>query len=313
MLRPRHQPSSCRDRTREFRGAYGAAGGSPGPGPLVVSEFRRRAAGVGHGINEASRKIAHLAQLAKSTSVFDDPTAGIQNLTAAVNKNITALKAAVLDLQILIKSQSEGGKISQDAANHSTVIVDILKESLTNTTKEFNEVLTTRAKILRVHQDRRNFFSLSASGDGSNPSVKQGQPSESIACAPWAVNSASNSLFQRQRNRGDISCSSGQQQQQQLAVQQHNYIQSRAGAIQNVESTTNELTQIFRQLATMVSQQGEVAIRIDENMDDTLVNVEGAQEQLLKHLNNISSNRWLMSKIFIVLIIFLLIFVLFIT
>ena len=53
--------------------------------------------------------------------------------------------------------------------------------------------------------------------------------------------------------------------------------------------------------------------RIDENMDDTLVIVEGAQEQLLKHLNNISSNRWLMSKIFIVLIIFLLIFVLFIT
>jgi len=68
-------------------------------------------------------------------------------------------------------------------------------------------------------------------------------------------------LLARQRNRGDISCSSGQQQQQ-LAVQQHNYIQSRAGAIQNVESTTNELTQIFRQLATMVSQQGEVAIRL---------------------------------------------------
>ena len=85
--------------------------------------------------------------MAKSTSVFDDPTAGIQNLTAAVNKDINALKAAVLDLQILIKSQSEGGKISQDAANHSTVIVDILKESLTNTTKEFNEVLTTRAKV----------------------------------------------------------------------------------------------------------------------------------------------------------------------
>ncbi|KAG2624981.1 hypothetical protein PVAP13_3KG159600 [Panicum virgatum] len=180
-----------------------------------------------------------------------------------------------------------------------------------NTTKEFNEVLTTRTKSLRVHQDRRNIFSLSASGDGSNPSVNQDQPSESTPCAPWAVNSASNSLFHRQRNRGDISCSSGKQQQ--LAVQQDSYIQSRAEAIQNLESTTNELTQIFRQLATMVSQQGEVAVRIHENMDDTLVNVEGAQEQLLKHLNNISSNRWLMSKIFIVLIIFLLIFVLFIT
>ena len=27
--------------------------------------------------------------VAKSTSVFDDPTAGIQNLTAAVNKDVT--------------------------------------------------------------------------------------------------------------------------------------------------------------------------------------------------------------------------------
>ncbi|TKW25270.1 hypothetical protein SEVIR_3G107500v4 [Setaria viridis] len=78
-----------------------------------------------------------------------------------------------------------------------------------------------------------------------------------------------------------------------------------------MESTTHELAQIFRQLGSMVSQQGELAIRIDENMDVTLVNVEAAQGQLLKHLNNISSNGWMMSKIFIVLIIFLLIFVLF--
>ncbi|RCV16031.1 hypothetical protein SETIT_3G104700v2 [Setaria italica] len=78
-----------------------------------------------------------------------------------------------------------------------------------------------------------------------------------------------------------------------------------------MESTTHELAQIFRQLGSMVSQQGELAIRIDENMDATLVNVEAAQGQLLKHLNNISSNGWMMSKIFIVLIIFLLIFVLF--
>ena len=52
--------------------------------------------------------------------------------------------------------------------------------------------------------------------------------------------------------------------------------------------------------------------RIDENMDDSLSNVEGAQSQLLKYYNSISSNRWLMLKIFMVLITFLLIFVFFI-
>ena len=38
-------------------------------------------------------------------------------------------------------------------------------------------------------------------------------------------------------------------------------MQNRAEALQNVESTIVELSSIFTQLATMVAQQGEVAIR----------------------------------------------------
>lgn len=101
-------------------------------------------------------------------------------------------------------------------------------------------------------------------------------------------------------------------QQQQLAVQQDSYMQSRAEALQNVESTIHELSNIFTQLATMVSQQGELAIRIDNDMEEAVANVEGAQGQLLKYLNSISSNRWLMMKIFFVLMVFLMIFIFFV-
>lgn len=54
-----------------------------------------------------------------------------------------------------------------------------------------------------------------------------------------------------------------QQQQQQLTspVLQDSYMQSRAQALHSVESTIQELGNIFTQLATMVSQQGELAIR----------------------------------------------------
>lgn len=52
--------------------------------------------------------------------------------------------------------------------------------------------------------------------------------------------------------------------------------------------------------------------RIDDHMEESMVNVEGAQGQLLKYLTGISSNRWLMVKIFMVLVIFLLVFVVFI-
>ena len=61
-----------------------------------------------------------------------------------------------------------------------------------------------------------------------------------------------------------------------------------------------------------VQEQGELAIRIDENVDTTLANVDSAQAQLLKYLNSISSNRWLVMKVFAVLLVFLIIFVVFI-
>ncbi|XWS74830.1 hypothetical protein CRYUN_Cryun01aG0031500 [Craigia yunnanensis] len=99
---------------------------------------------------------------------------------------------------------------------------------------------------------------------------------------------------------------------QQVAPRQEHYSQSRAVALQNVESTISELSGIFTHLATMVAQQGELAIRIDEDMDQSLANVEGARSALLRHLNQISSNRWLLIKIFAAIIFFLVVFIFFV-
>jgi syntaxin 5 len=50
--------------------------------------------------------------------------------------------------------------------------------------------------------------------------------------------------------------------------------------------------------------------RIDANTDDVVTNVGGAQRELLKYYARVTSNRWLMIKIFGVLIIFFLLWVL---
>ncbi|CAO2161305.1 unnamed protein product, partial [Urochloa humidicola] len=343
-MNPRPSQASFRDRTNEFRSAVESArrhaapssssaaaassSGSGGAGPLdgsiaatsARSEFNNRASRIGLGIHQTSQKLARLAKLAKRASVFDDPTVEIQELTAVIKKDITALNTAVVDLQALCNSQNESGNLSKDTTNHSSTVVDNLKNRLMSATKEFKEVLTMRTENMKVHENRRQMFSSSAAKDASNPFIRQRplvarDPSESsVPPAPWASDSASTPLFQRKKTNGDHGASSSSQpfQQQQLAVQQDSYMQSRAEALQNVESTIHELSNIFTQLATMVSEQGELAIRIDENMDETLTNVEGAQGQLLKYLNSISSNRWLMMKIFFVLMVFLMIFIFFV-
>ncbi|CAI9755638.1 unnamed protein product [Fraxinus pennsylvanica] len=333
--------ASIRDRTQEFLGiaervkkSYSSQNGpsSSGSKPqepqtmAMQSEFNRKASKIGLGIHQTSQKLSKLAKLAKRTSVFDDPTMEIQELTAVIKQDITALNSAVVDLQLLCNSRNGNSNISSDTTTHSTTVVDDLKNRLMSATKEFKEVLTMRTENLKVHENRRQLFSSNASKNPANPFVRQrplaAKPAGSTSAAPalpWASGGQSSSHpFPKNQMDGETQPLMSQQQhhqqqqQQELVPVQDSYMQSRAEALQNVESTIHELGNIFNQLATLVSQQGEIAIRIDENMDDTLSNVEGAQGALLKYLNSISSNRWLMIKIFFVLVFFLMIFLFFV-
>ncbi|XP_023749677.1 syntaxin-32 [Lactuca sativa] len=339
------QGSSYRDRTQEFssiaerlrkslpslnasasanNGGVGVSTKAEGPRSKVAiqTEFNKRASKIGYGIHQTSQKLAKLAKLAKRTSVFDDPTMEIQELTGVIKQDITALNAAVVDLQFVCNSQNESQSISSDTTTHSTTVVDNLKNRLMGATKEFKEVLTMRTENLKVHENRRQLFSASATKEPVNPFARQrplankSTTNSSNTPPPWVTNSSTSSpLFPRKQGDGESQPLLQQQQsqsQEMVPLQDNSYMQSRAEALHNVESTIHELGNIFTQLATMVSQQGELAIRIDENMEDTLANVEGAQGQLMRYLNGISSNRWLMIKIFFVLIVFLMIFLFFV-
>ena len=85
---------------------------------------------------------------------------------------------------------------------------------------------------------------------------------------------------------------------------QDSYIQQRSTAIESIESTIAELGQIFSQLANMVAEQRDTVQRIDADTHDIAANVEGGQRELLKVLARVSNSRWLMLKIFGVLIVF---------
>ncbi|KAL6556591.1 Syntaxin-32 [Orobanche gracilis] len=280
--------ASIRDRTQEFLGIAQRVkkSGSSQNGPSssgskrddlprsmasMQCEFNRRASVIGLAIHQTSQKLAKLAKLAKRTSVFDDPTLEIQELTAVIKQDITALNSALVDLQVVCNSRNASGNISKDTTTHSTMVVDDLKNRLMSTTKEFKEVLTMRTENLKIHENRRQLFSSSASKSPSNPFARQrplaAQPVSSSSSAPplpW-VNGpqASSQLFPK--NQGDMESQpllqqQQNQQQQQLVPLQDSYMQSRADALQNVESTIHELGNIFNQLATLVSQQGEIAI-----------------------------------------------------
>ncbi|SPO20280.1 probable syntaxin, vesicular transport protein [Ustilago trichophora] len=143
----------------------------------------------------------------------------------------------------------------------------------------------------------------SASSDGYDPKGKKSATTDSDFLALDMGSSASNPSG---------AAGSGDQylQMQLMDNQQNNYMQQRSTAIESIESTISELGQIFSQLAHMVAEQRETVQRIDDNVMEVVDNVGGAQRELLKYYASVSSNRWLMLKIFGVLIVFFLLFIL---
>lgn len=351
--------SSYRDRTSEFNSvadrlkrnqslapsSNSSKGGAVSDGLAVqpepnassastFSEFSKKASRVGLGIHDASKKVARLAKLAKRSSIFDDPAREIQDLIALLKQDITALNAAVLELQSSQAMHIGGPDSSKDSKEHSKTIVDNLKGRLMQTTNEFKEVLTVRTENLKLHENRRQLFTAAASGERGNPFAQnssvliRGTDGTSITPPPWANSSSSSQLHHssgnifygtsrstqlRRRTGGDgLPLMQSQLQMQQESVPRQDQLHGKSSALQHVESTITELSGMFTQLATMVSQHEELAIRIDDNLEDSLANVEGAQGALLKYLHRVSSNRWLILKIFFVLLVFLMVFIIFI-
>lgn len=67
----------------------------------------------------------------------------------------------------------------------------------------------------------------------------------------------------------------------------------------------------FVQILIKVIIKFLLIFRIDSNIEDTEINVEAAHAEILKYFQSVTNNRWLMIKIFAVLIFFFIFFVVF--
>ena len=103
-------------------------------------------------------------------------------------------------------------------------------------------------------------------------------------------------------------------QQAQLQVQQQqqgSYFEQRAEAVEEIESRIAELGVLFHRVANLVSFQGEMVSRIDDEMDETMLNLEMGTQELQRYGEGIFSGRYLMMKVAGVLMAFALVFVFF--
>lgn len=115
-------------------------------------------------------------------------------------------------------------------------------------------------------------------------------------------------LLSNENNSGGFS----QNQRQLMQFEESSYNEQRAQDAMAVERQLTEIGQMMTKLATMVHEQRETIITINSNIDDSREHMEGAISELQKYLATLTGNRWLMIKVFAILIFFALFFALFI-
>lgn len=85
--------------------------------------------------------------MAKQSSIFNDRTVEIQELTALIRNDITGLKMALSDLQTLQDMEIADGNYSQHKVVHYTAVCGDLNTRLMGATKQLQDVLTTRSEV----------------------------------------------------------------------------------------------------------------------------------------------------------------------
>ncbi|KAI0688676.1 t-SNARE [Cytidiella melzeri] len=292
------------------------------------SEFTRMATAIAKDISSTGIKLGKLGQLAKRKTLFDDRPVEISELTYIIKQDIASMNKQIASLQSYAKHRSAQNTTKTSESRlideHDNNVVMLLQSKLAETSMTFKDVLEIRTQNMKESKDRTEQFMHSTSsaanpassnsilygntqrkdpmGDGSLQASRFDPKGKSRASTP--ANGDILALDLGAAEEGAANPNGDAFMQMQLVEQQDSYIQSRSTAIESIESTIGELGQIFTQLAQMVAEQRETVQRIDADTVDIASNVSGAQRELLKYYASISSNRWLMLKVFGVLIVF---------
>jgi len=299
---------SSRDRTSEFKNTVRSLKGrtlnnghlqNGRPGATQhSSDFIKIAKSIGGDITSTYTKLEKLTLLAKRKTIFDDKPVEIQELTYIIKHDIATLNQQIGKLQEIAKAQRKSQGSHQQS--HSTSVVVQLQSKLATMSSNFKAVLEVRTENLKSQKSRAEQFSLGSVTSSLPQSASMGYHAGSVLAMEDEVAGG----------QGDAVIDMGGQT---ALVQQDtdSYYSSRADTMHTIESTIVELGGIFTQLATMVKEQEEMVQRIDSNVDNTALNIEAGHAEILKYFQSVTSNRWLMVKIFGVLIFFFLIFIIF--
>jgi syntaxin 5 len=269
----------------------------------LKSPFHVLASDVSSELARTYASLEQLTKLAKSTSMYDDPAEDIQTLSDDIKRSLSFMRDQLASLQAL-----------QDASNaqvgqHEQTVVKALSTRFLRAKTAFLTVLETRKDSLKHQYEKKKQLFGSATPMRAKKTFSFAASSASAASTPLLMDMDGGGSGSQVAlaNSNDIAITIPER----MLVERNSQVETRANALQQVQSTIEELSQIFERVGMLVAQQGELISRIEDDVERTETHVLTVREQLERALEAVMSSKWLAAKLGVVALVFLILFLVF--
>ena len=233
-------------------------------------------------IKEVENNINQLSSISKKSSSFNNSHIKLSNPIMDIKKSLMDIETEISDIKSKELSNNKINKFTKLLLQNS---IDILNSKVSDLSMKFKKLLELQAAKISEVEERRRILTPTAKNNINN------------SFNEFATDFSSNNNY----NEEDVLLEV-KDQQQTFAQKESQYYQNRLKEVQLIEKTMSEISGMMNRLSQMTYEHSFLIENISRNTDIALDHVEKGEKEVKKILETVKNNRWLLIRIFMIII-----------
>ena len=232
-------------------------------------------------IKEVESHINQLSSMTKKSSSFNNSHIKISNAAMNIKKSLIDIENDISQIKSKEVNNPQINKFSKILLQNS---IDILNSRISDLSMKFKKLLELQAGKIKQIENRKIFLTPSSKRNMNN-----------------SFNEYTTDLSNENYNEDDVLLEVKQNEQ----IMQHKesqYYQNRLKDVQLIEKTMTEISDMMNRLSQMTYEHSFLIENISKNTDIALEHVEKGEKEVKQILESVKNNRWLLIRIFMILI-----------
>ena len=232
-------------------------------------------------IKEVESHINQLSSMTKKSSSFNNSHIKISNAAMNIKKSLIDIENDISQIKSKELNNPQINKFSKILLQNS---IDILNSRISDLSMKFKKLLELQAGKIKQIENRKIILTPSSKRNINN-----------------SFNEYTTDLSNENYNEDDVLLEV-KQNEQIMEQKESQYYQNRLKDVQIIEKTMSEISGMMNRLSQTINEHAYIIDNIRQNTDIALEHVEKGEKEVKQILESVKNNRWLLIRIFMILI-----------